>query len=143
MGGASKLAPVTAIRQKLTSFRNTPQGEIPVEVEQIVVFPDRIHMSAQVPGLGEMTRVVTPTVGFIQASGSGISDLPAPVRRENVLSIQRDLVNVAQHASDPKYIFASQGTEKIGNGDAAVLDIVAGRLDLRWYVNPASGQVRP
>ncbi len=48
---------------------------------------------------------------------------------------------VAQHADDPAFSFAAAGTEKIGEVDAAILDIGGAIPWVRWYVDPRTGYV--
>src|SRR5262249_54886474 len=40
-GGAQKLQTIKSIRQKVVSVRSTEQGDIPIEVAQTVLYPDR------------------------------------------------------------------------------------------------------
>ena len=48
---------------------------------------------------------------------------------------------MAQHANDPAVTFTSAGTEKIGDVDAAILDIGGSIPSLRWYVDPKTGRI--
>ncbi|MBI1940929.1 MAG: insulinase family protein, partial [Acidobacteria bacterium] len=42
LGGAEKVRSVKSIRQKVTILANTPQGEMSIAAEQIVILPDRL-----------------------------------------------------------------------------------------------------
>ncbi len=139
MGGAAKVAPVTAMHQKVTAVRNTPQGDIPIEVDQVIAYPDRLRMQMSLP-MGEILMMVTPAGGYMGAGGQG-GEMPAGQRDEMLRAVKRDMIYVAQHSEDPKYIFAASGTEKVGGADSAVLDIVGDGAEMRWYVDPASGHV--
>jgi hypothetical protein len=48
---------------------------------------------------------------------------------------------VAQHAEDPKFVFAAGGSEKIGEVEAQILDVNADGAQVRWYVDPQTGHV--
>ena len=48
---------------------------------------------------------------------------------------------LAQHADDPSFTFTAAGTEKIGDVDAAVLDIDGAIPWVRWYIDPKTGYV--
>jgi hypothetical protein len=87
-----------------------------------------------------MTIVATSASGFMAGQGQ-VRDLPGPRKQEMLDQIKRDLVYIAQHVDDPAFIFAANGTEKIGNVDAQILDINAQGAPMRWYVNPADGRI--
>jgi hypothetical protein len=65
-----------------------------------------------------------------------------PAQKDEMLSqIHHDLIYVAQHVDDPKLTFTAAGTEKIGDVDAAIVDIQGSIPWLRWYVDPKTGQI--
>ena len=139
LGGAEKVRGVKAIRQTATLVIKTPQGEIPVEAEGTTVFPDTTYMKLQTP-MGERVTVLSPAGNFVGMGGQ-VGDMPAVMKDETVKTLKRHLIYVAQHASDPKFIFVANGTEKIGNMEASILEINADGAEARWYVDPQSGRV--
>ena len=46
-----------------------------------------------------------------------------------------------QHADDPAFTFTAAGTEKIGEVDAAILDISGAVPWVRWYIDPKTGYI--
>src|SRR5262249_51455207 len=46
---------------------------------------------------------------------------------------------VAAHVDDPKFTFTANGTQKVGNVDAKIVDVNADGTAVRWYVDPATG----
>ncbi len=140
LGGQAKVQSVKSIRQKATTLRKTPQGDIPIEAERVVVFPDRTFIRMKAPQ-GEMTMTVSPAAAFVGMPGTGAQDLPASRKEETLKGLKRDLLYVAQHAGDPKFTFAAAGSEKIGDVDAKILDISGEGAETRWYVDPQSGHV--
>src|SRR5437764_11868348 len=50
-------------------------------------------------------------------------------------------VYAATQADAPGFSFAANGTEKIGDVDAAILDIGGAIPWVRWYVDPKSGYI--
>lgn len=139
VGDAAKIKSVHAVKQTLASLRNTPQGEISVNVEQTVVYPDHVFVDMQTP-MGEFTTVITPAAAVMNAAGRSQA-LPASVRDENLKGIKRDLIYIAQHVSDPKFTFTAKGGEKIGDVETKVVEVNADGAELRWFVDPASGHV--
>jgi hypothetical protein len=67
--------------------------------------------------------------------------LPGEQKEDGLKELKRHPVFVAQHADDPKFIFAAGGTEKIGDIDAQILDINADGAQVRWYVDPQTGHI--
>lgn len=139
LGGEAKLRDVKAIKQSFTSMRKTPQGDIPLEVEQIVMYPDHVFASMQTP-MGAVDTLITPTTGMMSIAGNR-RELPSAVREENLKTVKRDIIYVTQHINDPKYTFTADGTEKIGDLETRVVNVNADGAEMRWYVEPASGRV--
>jgi predicted Zn-dependent peptidase len=140
LGGAEKLRAVKAIRSKESAIRKTPQGDVPFQGEGIVVYPDRSWTKVSLP-MGEMTIVISPEASFMAMGGMPPRDVPGPMKQEGLNDIRRDMVYIAQNAENPRFIFTAAGKEKVGETEAAVLEISADGASLRWYVDPQSGQV--
>lgn len=139
LGGADKLKSLKALSIQSTSVRSTPQGEIPLETQTTISYPDKLATIMNAMGT-EMKLVVTPNAAF-QAMQGQARDLPPSYRSDAQQTIQRDIYNLAQHAEDPAYSFSAGGTEKIGDVDAGILDIAGPGFKSRWFVNPATGQI--
>jgi hypothetical protein len=58
-----------------------------------------------------------------------------------VKQIHRDLIYVGQHLNDPKFIFAAGGSETIGDVETRIVDVSAGNMAIRWFVDPKTGHV--
>jgi zinc protease len=139
LGGADKLRSVKSLREKSTILAKTPQGDMSMEVEEIAAFPDQLWQKMRTP-MGEMTMVISPAAAFMK-SPMGSQDLPGAQKEDGLKELKRHPIFVAQHADDPKFIFAAGGSEKIGEVDAQVLDVNADGAQVRWYVDPQTGHV--
>jgi hypothetical protein len=139
LGGFEKVQAVKSIRQKATLVIKTPGGEIPIEAEGTTRFPDTTYMKLQTP-MGDRVTVLSPAGAFIGMGGE-TRDMPAVMKEETLKTLKRNLIYVAQHASDPKFIFAAAGTEKIGDVEAKIVEVTADGVEARWYVDPQSGKV--
>ncbi len=136
MGGLDRLKAIKSLRNKFDE--GEPGGPVtPIDVT--IVFPDKIHAEVTTPQ-GPLVIVVTPTLGVMSAGGK-VNELPATQKNETSEQIRRDIIFLAQHADDPAFIFAAAGTEKIGNVDAAIVDINGAGIVMRWHVDPSSGRV--
>lgn len=139
LGGQEKVRAVKAFRQKVTILANTPQGEISLNADQVIIFPDRLWQKMTGP-MGEMTMVFSPAAAFMQVP-MGIRDMPASQKDDVLNELKRDPFYVAQHSEDPKFVFAAGGNEKIGDIEAKILDVNADGAQVRWFVNPQDGRI--
>ena len=140
LGGEAKLAPVKALKAKLTVTQKTPQGEFPMQMESVIVFPDRLHAEIQTPG-GAMNIIVTPDAAFMAMAGQGMRDFPASQKSETLEQIKRDPIFIASHWKDPNVFFNAGGTEKVGDIDARIVDVNAAGAAIRWWVDPQTGRI--
>jgi len=139
LGGAENLKAVKAVKQTMSSVRRLPQGEIPLDVEQTIVFPDQAYVSMKAPGATIVT-VFTPAGGFMSMNDER-QPLPNEMRDENLKNLHRDMIYISQHLGDPSFTFAASGTEKVGDIEAQILEVNAAGTPLLWYVDPATGHV--
>jgi zinc protease len=137
MGGLPKLH---SIKTMHVSIAESDGGGPPNPVEVTVAFPDRMHIDIQTPQ-GALTIVTTPDAAFMSMAGMGTRSMPPDQTNEMLAQMHHDLVYVAQHVDDPAFTFTAAGTEKIGNVDAAILDIGGAIPWVRWYVDPKTGYI--
>ncbi len=140
MGGLARLQAVKSLQSSLTMTRKTPQGDMQLNVQSTIVFPDRMRAEIQAPQ-GTMTIVVTPDAGFMSAEGMGVRDMPAGQKADTIQQIHRDLVFIGQHLNDPAFIFSAAGADKSGEPQASILDINGGGVSVRWFVDPKTGRI--
>ncbi len=139
MGGAARVGAVKDVTTKGKAAMKTPQGEMEIGVTAVLVFPDRIRQELQTP-MGGITQVATPAGSFV-VSPMGTQDLPGSQRDEMLKQVRRHPLFLGQKGEDPKLSASVGGTEKIGDVQAAVLDLSYDGQDVRWYVDPASGRL--
>ena len=140
MGGEAKLASIKSVKADLTLTQKTAQGEFPMQMETVIVFPDRLHAQMQTPG-GIMNIVVTPDLAFMAVPGQGMRDFPASQKTETIEQIKRDPVFIASHAKDANVYFRAGGSEKVGEVDARIVDVNVAGASIRWFVDPQSGHI--
>jgi zinc protease len=134
LGGKEKLATVKAIEQKAASVRKTPQGEVTVDLDNFIAYPDHVYSHLSTP-MGEMTMAAWPASSYM-ASGGQSGEMPPPSKEEALKSLKRDVIAVAQHLDDPKYSFTAGGTKRVGEVEANVLKINADGAEATWYLDP-------
>ena len=139
VGGQTAVDAVTSLRRVAAMTMHTPQGAMEAEVTATVRYPDSQLTVMKLP-MGEVTRVVTPAAAFM-ITPMGSQDLPGSQRDAGVSELRVDLINTLQNIGDDGYTFTAGGTETIGSVTARVLDVNAGGSSVKWYVDPATGQL--
>jgi zinc protease len=137
MGGLPKLQ---SIKTMHVNISESDSGAPPSPVDVYIAFPDSMHVEMQIPQ-GRLTIVASPQAAFMSLPGMGTRSMPPAQKSEMLSQLHHDLVYVAQHADDPAFSFAANGTEKIGDVDAAILDIGGAIPWVRWYIDPKSGYI--
>jgi zinc protease len=139
LGGEEKLKSLKALSYSATSIRFSPQGEISIDTDVTIEFPDKLASSMSAMG-NEMKIVITPAAAF-RVAGGQVQDMPESMRADAMQTAKQQVYNIAQHGGDTAYVFAADGTDKVGNTEAAVLNISGDGTTLRWLVNPATGEL--
>src|SRR5215831_14511234 len=137
MGGLPKLQ---SIKTMHVNIAESDAGGPPSPVDVYLAFPDSMHVEMQIPQ-GKLTIVASPNAAFMAIPGMGSRTMPAAQKTEMLSQLHHDLVYVAQHVDDPAFTFTAAGNEKIGDVDAAILDIGGAIPWVRWYIDPKSGYI--
>jgi zinc protease len=137
MGGLPKLKSIKAVH---VTIAESDSGGPPSPVEVTLAFPDSMHVEMQIPQ-GTLTIVASPNAGFMSVPGMGSRSMPPEQKTEMLSQLHHDFVYIAQHADDPAFTFSAAGTEKIGDVDAAILDIGGAVPPVRWYIDPKTGYI--
>ncbi len=137
MGGLAKLQAVKAMH---VSIAESEPGGPPTQVDATLAFPDSMHVDVQTPQ-GMLTIVASPKESFMSMAGMGTHGMPPAQKDEMMAQLHHDPVYIAQHADDPAFSFSAAGSEKIGDVDAAIVDIGGAIPWIRWYVDPANGHL--
>jgi zinc protease len=140
IGDEAKLAALKSVKAELTLTQKTPQGDLPIQMETFVVYPDHLHAEMQTPG-GTMNLVVTPDTGFMAMAGAGVRDFPASQKAETLAQVKRDPIFIAAHWKDPNMFFHAAGTEKVGDVNASIVDVSSDGTSVRWFVDPQTSRI--
>lgn len=139
LGGPAKVREVHDVWTRGMVTAKTPQGEMSMDVQTAMVFPDRISQQVDAP-FGRMAMVATPSGAFI-VGPNAVQDLPPAMQQELLRQVRRVPLLVAQMAADPKVTAAAAGTEKVGDVDALVLDVNADGAAARWFLDPKTYRI--
>jgi hypothetical protein len=139
LGGTAKVRSVHDLWSRGLVSAKTEQGELTMEVQTTMLFPDRIAQQVEAPSL-RMTVVATPAGAFL-IGGNETKDLPPEMGEELLRQIRRVPLLIAQHADDPKLVVAAGGTEKIGDVDTRILDVAYEGASARWFLDPTTYRI--
>ncbi len=137
LGGLPKLQSVKVMHVNISEI---DPGGTPAPVDAILAFPDRMRVQMQIPQ-GTLTIIASNDGGFMSLPGMGTRSMPPAQKSEMLAQLHHDLVYIAQHVDDPNFSFTAAGTEKIGDVDAAILDVGGAVPWVRWYVDPKTGRI--
>jgi zinc protease len=140
MGGEAKLAAIKSVKAKITLTQKTPQGDLPMQMESVIVFPDHLHAEMQTPD-GTIKIVVTPDMAFVDLPNGQVQTWPEARQIETLEQIKRDPVFIASHSKDPDVFFRAAETEKVGEVEARIVDVNAAGAAIRWFVDPQTGHI--
>jgi zinc protease len=139
MGGEAKLSAIKSTKAQLTLNQKTPQGDFSMQMETIIVYPDRLRAEMQTPG-GAMNIVVTPETAFMAMQGKSQS-MPPERKAEAMEQIKRDPIYIGAHWKSPNVFFQAEGTEKVGDIEAQIVDVNVEGAAIRWFVDPSTGHI--
>ena len=140
MGKEAKFAKIKSVKTEFTNTRKTPQGEMPMQMQVTIVYPDHLHAELQTPQ-GKLTIVATPDTGFVSMGAMGTQPMPAAQKAETLEQLKRDPIFIAAHWKDPDVFFNAGGTEKVGDIESRIVDVNAAGAPIRWFVNPSDGHI--
>jgi len=138
-GGKERVARVRDVQTRGEVSAKTPQGDMNMELQSAIVFPDRISQQIDAP-FGRVVMVATPAGAFV-AGPNGSQELPASMRDELLRQVQRIPFFLAQKADDPGLAVSVSGTEKIGDVETKILEVRYQSVAVRWFVDPKSGRI--
>jgi hypothetical protein len=136
LGGTAKVRKVHDVQSRGIVTAKTEQGDMSMEVQTAMVFPDRISQQVDGP-FGRMSMVATPTGAFL-VGPTAVQDLPPDMRDELLKQVRRVPLLLAQKIDDPKLAVVAAGTEKVGEIQALVLDLNYDGASVRWLLDPAT-----
>jgi len=139
LGGPEKARKVHDVWTRGLVTAKTPEGDMSMDVQTSMVFPDRISQQVDAP-FGRMAMVATPSGAFI-VGPNAVQDLPPGMKEELLRQVRRIPLLLAQKIDDPKLVVAAAGTEKIGDVNARILDVSYEGASVRWYLDPTTFRI--
>jgi hypothetical protein len=115
-GGVEGFERVEAVSLKGTVTLSTPQGEFPVQVESIEVYPDKSRTVINMMGQ-QIVTVRAGDQGWNKAPGAGVSPMPPEELEYADKEIKRELTLLFQRADDPELNVLYDGSGEV-NGEA-------------------------
>jgi hypothetical protein len=138
LGGEHNVSRVRSIQERLSERHYDNDNRLVVNGETVrtIEFPDRIQFTLISPP-------VTKTLGPEGAFGVSVGRV-FDLRAESATmldDLKRSVINIAQHASDPKYLFRIAGSKRSGRSALTLIDIDADGAKTQWAVDANTGQI--
>jgi len=121
MGGVKVHESVTSIRETGTLNMMTPQGEMAIDFESLISFPDKIKTILRTP-MGEITQLFDGEQAWV-IGPMGAQSLPAPASTEMAATIWRTLTFLYGRLSEPGLTVQHTGQDTIEGTVTEVLVI--------------------
>ena len=132
MGGEEKLKAIQNQWAKLAMTQVTPMGEMSIDTEMTVVYPDKIHMVMNTPQ-GEMTMIINGEKGVMKM-GDRSMPLSAQQRDAIVKNVKRNLIYLLQNLDKFKTQFIGETT--FGEANAVDVLISENVNQFHLYIDP-------
>lgn len=123
-GGLAEFKKVTGVARKATMTMSTPQGDIPLSVEELVVYPDKTRAVISVMGQ-QMYDIRNGQTGWKPSQMGGVEAKTEEDIMKEDRELNRDFIWVLQHADDPQLEAVYAGPGQVNGVDVeyvAVLD---------------------
>lgn len=130
-------------RQEIRALRATfteGEGESASTITTTIVEPDQLRAEVR-SARGLLTIVVTPNLAFLVAPDGSLHDVPEYQKQESLQQIVRDPIYLASHWKDPEIRFSAIGTDQANGVPAQMVDVEAGAVKVRWFVEEKSGRL--
>jgi hypothetical protein len=138
-GGRERVGRVHDLQTRGEVSASTPQGDMTMELQTAIVFPDRISQQVDAP-FGRVVMAATPAGAFV-AGPTGSQELPPSMKDELIRQVQRIPLFLAQKAEDPALSVWAAGTERIGEVDARILEVRYQGMAVRWFMDPKTARI--
>ncbi len=131
MGGMEKIKAVKNFYVKTKLTQVTPMGEMEMDAEIKMEYPDKMHMTINTPQ-GEMTMIINGSKGVMK-SPMGEMPMPEPQRKAIMSNTKRDLIYIVKNLDNFQIQFI--GKTKYVETDAIELLFVEGDNTFHLYLN--------
>jgi predicted Zn-dependent peptidase len=138
-GGAETLKSFESVRQRASAVATTPGGPMRVEIDQLVVYPDRLRQALTLPQ-GTLVQVVTPTSAFVQTP-AGIQPLEGDRRESLADGLHRTLPVFLRAAAEGSVEAAAVGAGDVGGVAVEYLRLTREGERFQVAVDPVAGRI--
>jgi len=67
--------------------------------------------------------------------------MSASMKQERLNTLKRDWIVLAQHVSDPAYVFSLGATEKVGNAEAQLVQVNGNGISVQWALDAQTARL--
>jgi hypothetical protein len=138
-GGEEHLSTVKSVQERRSEqyyLSQTGQLVMSADTIRIIQFPNSVQFTVI---NGGVTKTLGPTGAFGVSHGK-VFDLSS-ARSAMLDDVKRDIINIAQHVADPKYVFKIVGKTEVGSIEATIVAIDADGAKTQWAIDVESGKL--
>jgi zinc protease len=138
-GGAEALAAFRSVRQTASAVAQVPGSELRVEIDQLVVYPDRIRQAVTLPQ-GTMVQVLDGDEAFLETP-AGVQPLDGKRRDSLSLGLLRTLPVLLRAAAEGQLDAVWAGTGTVDETPVEYLDVSMAGQTLRLAVEASDHRI--
>ncbi len=140
-GGRERLRGVRDVSVTFSGKWITPQGDVPIEAHDTMVFPALARSEFQASAGGQIVSIVRFFDGLSgwEKTPQGLRDMPDVQKQVYRAEAMRNTLSLLRGEGDFSVQFEKR--EKVGEADAEVILITKKGQDIRMYIEAATGMV--
>lgn len=138
-GGAAAFTGFRSVRQTAAATAMLPGSEMRVEIDQLVVYPDRIRQAVTLPQ-GTMVQVLAGAESFLQIPG-GVEPLDARRRDSLSLGLLRTLPVLLRSAAEGRLAAVAAGAGTVGEVPVEYLEVSIAGQSVTLAVETGAGRI--
>lgn len=128
LGGIENAKTIQNYVAEITQTQQTPMGEMALETEVVMEFPDRLHLSMQTPG-GQIQMVLAGQESWM-VTPQGAMPAPPQVKKNLKENAIRDWVNILKHLHEAEAQFLGETVFQ----EKPALDVLLSLADVKFHV---------
>jgi predicted Zn-dependent peptidase len=121
MGGAARIDAVESIRREASAVATTPQGEMQLQVQEVMAYPDRVRQEISLP-FGTVITVLSPDDAFVNTP-QGIQPLPESQRADSEKSLRRNLLFLLRARNEAGFVAAAMGPQEFDGRQVEMVQV--------------------
>lgn len=121
LGGAEMVDELESFYTSGVAVRDTPAGEMEIQVATTYLFPDRFRQELTLP-MGTVSMVIGPDVAYAETP-QGRQEMPGSQRKTTEATFRRNILSLLKARNDPEFEVTTLGAETVGETEVELVQI--------------------